>query len=265
MKVTANSGSCFVKRRQTSESVKPGRTCCAGQCSILSSIVRMLHETLLGPGHFACPVPLLSLPKGARQLSSSYSKGCWLPRAPATHSHLSSPPLVTRWYCAGSIPAWGTPGRMPSAGQYCFESPQVAHYQAAQHFLSHEDAFPAELAQQNGFQRHATVLIYLNDVAEVGGAPQCAAGCLLRAFSCAASHTAEQQLQHAALAVRLGLSILRLMRLAALHCLNSRLCCLPSSSCNPHCPRKNSCSAQRWLGCCGIQVLAPGTLAMCWH
>ncbi len=60
---------------------------------------------------------------------------------------------------------------MPSAGQYCFESPQVAHYQAAQHFLSHEDAFPAELAQHNGFQRHATVLIYLNDVAEVGGAP----------------------------------------------------------------------------------------------
>eukprot|EP00891_Asterochloris_glomerata_P007414 jgi/Astpho2/7414/Aster-01999 len=72
------------------------------------------------------------------------------------------------WTLTGSIPAWGAPGRMPSAGQYCFESPQVAHYQAAQHFLSHEDAFPAELAQHNGFQRHATVLIYLNDVAEGG-------------------------------------------------------------------------------------------------
>jgi hypothetical protein len=33
-----------------------------------------------------------------------------------------------------------------------------------QHFLAHEDAFPPLLAASNGFQRHATLLLYLNDV-----------------------------------------------------------------------------------------------------
>lgn len=37
-----------------------------------------------------------------------------------------------------------------------------------QHFLEHEDAFPAALADENRFQRHATVLLYLNTV-ESGG------------------------------------------------------------------------------------------------
>jgi len=32
------------------------------------------------------------------------------------------------------------------------------------------DAFPALLAATNGFQRHATLLLYLNDVSQVGAA-----------------------------------------------------------------------------------------------
>lgn len=30
-----------------------------------------------------------------------------------------------------------------------------------------QDAFPLPLARSNGFNRHATLLLYLNDVAEV--------------------------------------------------------------------------------------------------
>lgn len=41
-------------------------------------------------------------------------------------------------------------------------------YEAGQHFLAHEDGFPALLATANGFQRHATLLLYLNDVQQVG-------------------------------------------------------------------------------------------------
>jgi hypothetical protein len=40
-------------------------------------------------------------------------------------------------------------------------------YLPGQHFLAHEDAFPALLATANGFQRHATLLLYLNDVQQV--------------------------------------------------------------------------------------------------
>ena len=43
-----------------------------------------------------------------------------------------------------------------------------AELQCLQHFLEHEDAFPAALADENRFQRHATVLLYLNTV-ESGG------------------------------------------------------------------------------------------------
>lgn len=57
---------------------------------------------------------------------------------------------------------------MPRPGQYTFEGLQVAQYQSGQFFSSHEDAFPLELAGKNGFQRRATVLMYLNDV-EQGG------------------------------------------------------------------------------------------------
>ncbi|KAF5833162.1 hypothetical protein DUNSADRAFT_10612 [Dunaliella salina] len=57
---------------------------------------------------------------------------------------------------------------MPASRQYCYESPQVACYQSNQHFLSHEDAFPMPLARANQFNRHATVLIYLNSVDQGG-------------------------------------------------------------------------------------------------
>lgn len=45
---------------------------------------------------------------------------------------------------------------------------QVARYEQGQHFLSHEDAFPVPLVRANGFQRHATALLYLNTVEQVG-------------------------------------------------------------------------------------------------
>lgn len=67
-----------------------------------------------------------------------------------------------------SARSWGPPGKLPAGGQYCYESPQVARYLPGQHFLSHEDAFPALLATANGFQRHATLLLYLNDVQQGG-------------------------------------------------------------------------------------------------
>jgi hypothetical protein len=38
----------------------------------------------------------------------------------------------------GGGKSWQVVGRMPRAGQYGFESPQVARYNATQHFKSHE-------------------------------------------------------------------------------------------------------------------------------
>eukprot|EP00879_Flechtneria_rotunda_P022671 GHRR01023943.1.p3 GENE.GHRR01023943.1~~GHRR01023943.1.p3 ORF type:complete len:141 (+),score=55.45 GHRR01023943.1:1041-1463(+) len=37
-----------------------------------------------------------------------------------------------------------------------------------QHFLSHEDGFPASIALEKGYQRRATLLVYLNDVQQGG-------------------------------------------------------------------------------------------------
>ncbi|KAL6754898.1 hypothetical protein V8C86DRAFT_274334 [Haematococcus lacustris] len=54
-------------------------------------------------------------------------------------------------------------------GQLVPEIPQVAHYQPGQHFKAHQDAFPAAEAIRKGYQRRATLLLYLNDVA-AGGA-----------------------------------------------------------------------------------------------
>lgn len=63
---------------------------------------------------------------------------------------------------------WAATGFLPDPGQYSFEGLQVTKYENGQHFLSHEDAFPGPLAQQNGFQRMATLLVYLNNVTEGG-------------------------------------------------------------------------------------------------
>jgi prolyl 4-hydroxylase len=59
----------------------------------------------------------------------------------------------------------------PAPGQQAAlvaELPQVARYTPGQHFLAHEDAFPPSAALQRGFQRRATLLVYLNDVQEGG-------------------------------------------------------------------------------------------------
>ncbi|KAK9802979.1 hypothetical protein WJX73_002886 [Symbiochloris irregularis] len=84
-----------------------------------------------------------------------------------------TPPMkavqAAAWQLTDGGWGWGKAGSMPAPGQYTFESPQLARYESGQHFLSHEDAFPTNVAAANGFQRHGTVLVYLNDVAEGGG------------------------------------------------------------------------------------------------
>ena len=48
--------------------------------------------------------------------------------------------LVQQWCngAGGSSRAWGKAGKMPQAGQRCFESAQLACYQKGQQFMSHE-------------------------------------------------------------------------------------------------------------------------------
>ena len=45
----------------------------------------------------------------------------------------------------------------------------MACYELGQQFMAHEDAFPTPTMLQNSFQRRATLLVYLNDVASGGG------------------------------------------------------------------------------------------------
>eukprot|EP00435_Cladocopium_sp_Y103_P060091 s330_g21.t2 len=49
------------------------------------------------------------------------------------------------------------------------EYPQVVRYERGQRFDLHEDAFAWEQVKQDNYQRHATLLVYLNDV-DRGGA-----------------------------------------------------------------------------------------------
>lgn len=58
---------------------------------------------------------------------------------------------------------WGTVGKPPARDAFCFEALQAAHYAPGEHFLAHEDAFPTVMLPETGFQRRATVLVYLND------------------------------------------------------------------------------------------------------
>ncbi|CAL8468053.1 g7592 [Coccomyxa elongata] len=71
-------------------------------------------------------------------------------------------------FASGAGETWGMAGRLPKPGQFCFESLQVARYQDGQYFMAHEDAFPLHVVPENRFQRTATLLLYLNDVAEGG-------------------------------------------------------------------------------------------------
>ena len=66
---------------------------------------------------------------------------------------------------SGGISRFNKPSQ---PGQIVFELPQIAHYANAQHFLSHEDGFPRDIALKKGIQRRATLLVYLNDVPEGG-------------------------------------------------------------------------------------------------
>jgi hypothetical protein len=63
---------------------------------------------------------------------------------------------------------WGPACTVPKSGSMVLEGLQVAKYEQGEHFLSHEDGFPKQLAEEQQFQRRATVLLYLNDVAEGG-------------------------------------------------------------------------------------------------
>ncbi|KAG7670228.1 hypothetical protein Ndes2526A_g06567 [Nannochloris sp. 'desiccata'] len=63
---------------------------------------------------------------------------------------------------------WGKAGKLPAPRQYCYEGLQVTQYEQGQYFMEHEDAFPVELARENGFNRHATLLVYLNSVPSGG-------------------------------------------------------------------------------------------------
>jgi len=63
---------------------------------------------------------------------------------------------------------WSSPGKLPPPGKFVFEQLQVARYEKGQHFLLHEDGFPVEMARMNRFQRRATILVYLNEVASAG-------------------------------------------------------------------------------------------------
>jgi len=63
---------------------------------------------------------------------------------------------------------WYPAGQLPPPDKMCFESPQLARYNQGQFFLAHEDAFPVSIAKKNRFQRAATLLLYLNDVAYGG-------------------------------------------------------------------------------------------------
>lgn len=76
--------------------------------------------------------------------------------------------LQTRAKQVFAVERWSPTGILPGPNQVCFEALQVAVYQEGEHFLSHEDGFPQAVVESNGFQRVATVLLYLNDV-EVGG------------------------------------------------------------------------------------------------
>lgn len=102
--------------------------------------------------------------------------------------------------------AWGPQGQLPAPGQYCYEALQVARYEPGQYFMSHEDGFPVELAHTNGFNRHATLLLYLNDVQQGGAThfehlaisvqPQC--GKALLFFPSFADGTPDARTLHAA-------------------------------------------------------------------
>ena len=59
--------------------------------------------------------------------------------------------------------------RPSGPGSVRIELPQIARYGNGDFFKAHHDAFPSQVAASKGYQRIATLLIYLNDC-EAGGA-----------------------------------------------------------------------------------------------
>ncbi|CAE7803782.1 P4H11, partial [Symbiodinium necroappetens] len=59
----------------------------------------------------------------------------------------------------GVLGVGGTDARV-----YTAEYPQVVRYERGQRFDLHQDAFAWEQAHEDGYQRHATLLVYLNTV-----------------------------------------------------------------------------------------------------
>lgn len=66
------------------------------------------------------------------------------------------------------VQAPGTFLRPSKPEQWVYEQAQVTRYEQGEHFLAHEDAFPPPIARGKGYQRHATLLMYLNDCGEGG-------------------------------------------------------------------------------------------------
>ncbi|KAI8465382.1 MAG: hypothetical protein J3K34DRAFT_396170 [Monoraphidium minutum] len=128
-----------------------------------------LRASMVGAGNAGGPPAGANAYDARRTSSSMLVDGGARARARPRWRRLWTACRRARSSCSGH--PWGPTGRMPCPGQYCFESPQLARYTHGQHFLSHEDAFPLPLARSNGFNRHATLLMYLNDVAQ-GGATQ---------------------------------------------------------------------------------------------
>lgn len=86
------------------------------------------------------------------------------------------------------------------------EYPQVVRYQAGQRFATHEDAFPMSQARRSDYQRRATLIVYLNDVAKGGATSfeqldirvQPAKGTALLFFPAFADGKPDERTRHAA-------------------------------------------------------------------
>eukprot|EP00439_Symbiodinium_sp_Y106_P003403 s2133_g1.t1 len=92
------------------------------------------------------------------------------------------------------------------ARAYTAEYPQVVRYERGQRFDLHQDAFAWEQAHEDGYQRHATLLVYLNTVG-LGGStrfpdlavdvqPRCGQGLLF--FPAFADGKPDERTVHAA-------------------------------------------------------------------
>lgn len=88
----------------------------------------------------------------------------------ASRPNIAAPNNALQKRAQGLFPGskWDIRGQIPTPGHVCFEALQVARYTETQQFMEHQDAFPLMTARKNQFQRLATVLVYLNDVAEGG-------------------------------------------------------------------------------------------------